>query len=128
MSNATVKSQDTAEVSDLKAQIEAMKLQQAKLLESLQAKRNSSITFKVSEKGAVSVYGMGRFPVTLYGEQWEKLLADDTVATLKAFINESRTSGKLSAKADKQAQPMVAQPTGQNVYRTGDGQTSYKAV
>lgn len=33
------------------------------------------ITFKVSQKGAVSVYGMGRFPVTLYKEQWQKLLA-----------------------------------------------------
>lgn len=33
------------------------------------------VTFKVSQKGAVSVYGMGRFPVTLYKEQWEKLLA-----------------------------------------------------
>jgi hypothetical protein len=32
------------------------------------------ITFKVSQKGAVSVYGMGRFPVTLYKEQWERLL------------------------------------------------------
>lgn len=39
-----------------------------------QAKAPKDITFKVSQKGAVSVYGMGRFPVTLYKEQWEKLL------------------------------------------------------
>jgi len=38
------------------------------------AKAPRDITFKVSQKGAVSVYGMGRFPVTLYKEQWEKLL------------------------------------------------------
>lgn len=46
------------------------------------------LTFRVSEKGAVSVYGLGRFPVTLYQEQWEKLLArtDD----LKAFIEANR--------------------------------------
>lgn len=44
------------------------------------------ITAKVSEKGGLSVYGLGRFPVTLYRTQWERLLADDTVAQLKAFI------------------------------------------
>jgi hypothetical protein len=47
-----------------------------------------SVTFRVSEKGAVSVYGLGRFPVTLYQEQWDKLLAatDD----LRAFIDANR--------------------------------------
>lgn len=47
--------------------------------ENAELKSNKSkakpITFKVSQKGAVSVYGMGRFPVTLYKEQWIKLLA-----------------------------------------------------
>jgi hypothetical protein len=49
---------------------------------------------KVSEKGAVSVYGLGRFPVTLYKEQWEKLLsmADE----IKAFIAEN--SDRLKTK------------------------------
>ncbi|MBI3785980.1 MAG: hypothetical protein HY270_21520 [Deltaproteobacteria bacterium] len=43
--------------------------------EQLKARRTSGeITLRVSEKGAVSVYGLGRFPVTLYQEQWEKLL------------------------------------------------------
>jgi hypothetical protein len=42
---------------------------------------------KVSQKGAVSVYGLGRFPVTLYKEQWEKLLA--TAESIKAFIAEN---------------------------------------
>ena len=36
-------------------------------------KGNAKLTYKVSGKGAVSVYGMGRFPVTLYAEQWERL-------------------------------------------------------
>jgi hypothetical protein len=39
---------------------------------------------KVSEKGGVSVYGLGRFPVTLYKEQWTKLL--DLAADIRAFI------------------------------------------
>ena len=46
------------------------------------------LAFKVSDKGAVSVYGLGRFPVTLYQEQWDKLLAQTD--ELKKFINENR--------------------------------------
>jgi len=45
---------------------------------------SSTLSLKVSEKGAVSVYGMGRFPVTLYREQWEKLLA--MADAIRAFI------------------------------------------
>jgi hypothetical protein len=50
------------------------------------------LAFKVSTKGAVSVYGLGRFPVTLYQEQWDRLMAagDD----LKRFIDENRSSLK----------------------------------
>ena len=53
-----------------------------------------TVSLKVSEKGGVSVYGLGRFPVTLYKEQWEKLLAmaDD----LRAFIKEH--DAELKAK------------------------------
>jgi len=46
------------------------------------------VSFRVSQKGAVSVYGLGRFPVTLYQEQWEKLLAQTD--ELKAFIEANR--------------------------------------
>ena len=55
--------------------------------------KGGTISFKVSEKGAVSVYGLGRFPVTLYLEQWTKLLshADD----LKAFIEANRSKLKI---------------------------------
>jgi hypothetical protein len=49
---------------------------------------------KVSEKGAVSVYGMGRFPVTLYKEQWLRLL--DMATEIRAFIAENES--KLKAK------------------------------
>ncbi len=54
--------------------------------EELKAKKRSELNFKVSQKGALSVYGLGRFPVTLYKEQWERLL--DKVEELKEFMNE----------------------------------------
>jgi hypothetical protein len=44
------------------------------------------ISMKVSEKGALSLYGLGRFPVTLYRTQWERLLAPDQVKATLAFI------------------------------------------
>lgn len=49
-----------------------------------QAQPARKLTLKVSEKGAVSLYGMGRFPVTLYGTQWERLLNE--ADTIKAFL------------------------------------------
>ena len=54
------------------------------------------LSFKVSEKGALSVYGMGRFPVTLYKEQWERLLdaSDDIRNFLKA--NDSALKSKVA--------------------------------
>ncbi len=61
--------------------------------ESLKQRRNSAVSFKVSEKGAVSVYGLGRFPVTLYQEQWQKLLALSD--QIKAFIEENRAKLKV---------------------------------
>ena len=49
------------------------------------AKANErKLSLKVSEKGAVSLYGMGRFPVTLYGTQWERLI--DAAPQIKAFL------------------------------------------
>lgn len=61
------------------------KLTQAQLIEMVVAQRAASerkLSLKVSPKGAVSLYGMGRFPVTLYGEQWERVIAHgDTILT-----------------------------------------------
>jgi hypothetical protein len=59
--------------------------------EQLKAKRKGAgeIYFKVSEKGALSVYGLGRFPVTLYKEQWERLLAK--LDELKQFIRDNES-------------------------------------
>lgn len=55
------------------------------------------ITMKVGEKGGLSIYGLGRFPVSLYRSQWERLLAPDTVAAILAFIEAN--SALLTIKA-----------------------------
>ncbi|PYX88579.1 MAG: hypothetical protein DMG68_08155 [Acidobacteria bacterium] len=55
-----------------------------------------TLSFKVSEKGAVSVYGMGRFPVTLYYEQWVRLL--EAADKLREFLEENKDKLKLKEK------------------------------
>lgn len=66
-------------------------------LEAKLAKKQAprAISFKVSQKGAVSAYGLGRFPVTLYGSQWERLLErkDDILAFLAANKADLATKG-----------------------------------
>ena len=59
-----------------------------------EAQDKKGISFKVSEKGGVSVYGLGRFPVTLYQEQWLRLFTE--VDNLKTFIEENKA--KLKTK------------------------------
>ena len=73
---------------DLKAELERLRNENAAL------GATSSVRMKVSEKGAVSIYGMGRFPVTLYREQWLKLL--DMSADTRALIaaNEAQLKAK----------------------------------
>jgi len=68
---------------DLKAELERLKAENAQL----KNQRGRSVSLKVSEKGGVSVYGLGRFPVTLYKEQWTKLLAMSD--EIRAFIKEN---------------------------------------
>jgi hypothetical protein len=63
----------------------------------LKARSARGLSIKVSEKGAVSVYGLGRFPVTLYKEQWRKLL--DMADDIRTFIRENEA--QLKAKEDK---------------------------
>ena len=68
---------------ELRAELERLKAENEKL----KNRTTRGVSLKVSEKGGVSVYGLGRFPVTLYKEQWTKLLemADD----IRAFIREN---------------------------------------
>jgi hypothetical protein len=75
---------------DLKAELERLRQENA----ALRRGSVSGIRLKVSEKGAVSAYGLGRFPVTLYKEQWLKLL--DMSNDIRAFIaaNEAQLKTK----------------------------------
>jgi hypothetical protein len=61
------------------------------------SKKQGSLEFKVGGKGGVSVYGMGRFPVTLYYEQWVRLL--DAADGLRAFLEENKSKLKLKGEA-----------------------------
>ena len=76
---------------DLKNELERLRNENA----ALKKGAATGITMKVSEKGGLSVYGMGRFPITLYKEQWLKLL--DMSADIRAFI--AANEGTLKAKA-----------------------------
>jgi hypothetical protein len=75
---------------DLKAEVERLRAEN----EALKRPERGRLSLKVSEKGALSVYGMGRFPVTLYKEQWLRLLsiADE----IKSFIESN--NDRLKAK------------------------------
>jgi hypothetical protein len=68
---------------DLQAEVERLRTENEKL----KKKGIRGLSLKVSEKGAVSLYGIGRFPVTLYKEQWAKILG--MAGEIEAFIRES---------------------------------------
>jgi len=68
---------------NMKSELERLKAENA----ALKARSSKGLSMKVSEKGAVSVYGLGRFPVTLYQEQWLKLL--DIAEDIRAFIRDN---------------------------------------
>ena len=75
---------------EMKAELEQLRAENAQL----KKKETGGLSLKVSEKGAVSLYGMGRFPVTLYKEQWLRILA--SAPLIESFIqeNESRLKTK----------------------------------
>ena len=75
---------------DMKAELERLRREN----EALKKSRPEGVRMKVSEKGAVSIYGMGRFPVTLYKEQWLKLL--NMSDEIRTFIAENEA--QLKAK------------------------------
>ena len=74
---------------DLKGELERLKAENVRL----KSQRTRGVSLKVSEKGGVSVYGLGRFPVTLYKEQWTRLL--DMADDIRAFIAENETNLKV---------------------------------
>jgi len=75
---------------DLRAELERLRKEN----ESLKKGASRGVSLKVSEKGGVSVYGLGRFPITLYKEQWAKLL--DMSEQIREFIAENES--KLKTK------------------------------
>ena len=77
---------------DLRAELDRLKQEN----ERLKNRQTRGVSLKVSEKGGVSVYGLGRFPVTLYFEQWTRLL--DQADQLRAFLNENKDKLKLKEK------------------------------
>jgi hypothetical protein len=71
---------------ELKARLEELEKKKT-------GQRSGALEFRVGEKGGVSVYGLGRFPVTLYYEQWVRLL--DRAQDLRAFLEENKSKLKL---------------------------------
>jgi ribosome-interacting GTPase 1 len=76
---------------DLRAELARLKEEN----ERLKDHQGRGMSLKVSEKGALSVYGLGRFPVTLYKEQWQKLLA--MTDEIRAFLKEN--DARLKSKS-----------------------------
>lgn len=87
--SVVMKSFDEMSPEELREALEASRAENAKLKE----KQSHKPTYKVSEKGAVSVYGLGRFPVTLYRGQMEKLL--DAAPEIREFIAENASKLKV---------------------------------
>ena len=77
---------------ELKAEVERLRAENETLRKG--GSRGGGPSLRVSEKGGLSVYGLGRFPVTLYKEQWTKLL--DMAEEIRAFIRENES--KLKTK------------------------------
>jgi hypothetical protein len=75
---------------------EELKAKLAELEKEKEGKRSGTLEFRVGEKGGVSVYGVGRFQVTLYYEQWMRLL--EAVPQLRTFLESAKSDGKLKLK------------------------------
>lgn len=80
---------------EMLAELERLRAENASLKARVSAGQGK-LTLKVSDKGALSVYGMGRFPVTLYREQWERLLAE--AERIQGFIRDNAHALKLKGQ------------------------------
>ena len=80
---------------DMKAELDRLRRENEELKQN--KKRGGALSLKVSQKGAVSLYGMGRFPVTLYKEQWTRVI--EFAEEIKKFIEENQSL--LKSKGDK---------------------------
>lgn len=80
----------TTDQHDMKAELERLRAEN----EALKKTKEKGLTLKIGEKGGLSVYGLGRFPVTLYKEQWKRLL--DMSDEIRKFIEAN--NDKLKTK------------------------------
>ena len=80
---------------DMPAELERLRAE----ITALKTRSSTGLSLKVSAKGGVSIYGLGRFPVTLYKEQWEKLLA--ITDEIRTFMQEN--DAQLKTKEEKTA-------------------------
>ena len=78
-------------------ELERLRKENEILREKVQNPRGKVLELRVSQKGALSVYGLNRFPVTLYKEQWERLL--DIAETIREFIKQHE--GELAVRTPK---------------------------
>ena len=79
---------------ELQAELERLRAENARL----KSGAKSGVSMRVSEKGGLSVYGLGRFPVTLYPEQWQKLI--EMAPEIRSFIEENRDKLKWKAATE----------------------------
>src|SRR5215470_9614831 len=86
---------------ELKARLTELEKQQG-------TRRSGALEFRVGEKGGVSVYGLGRFPVTLYYEQWIRLL--DSAEKLREFLEENKSKLKLKGQR-RRARSQTTRPS-----------------
>lgn len=130
MSNNAPKSAvvvESPEITALKAQLAALQTERDAEIAKLKAQLSSagpSISLKVGEKGGISLYGMGRFPVTLYAEQWTQLLTVHAPSVLN-FI-ESKPAG-MKTKADKIAEKAAIAETERKTRIAAAGMTGRTA-
>lgn len=81
-----------SDVESMKEELERLKAEN----EALKKTKSKGLTLKVSAKGGLSVYGLGRFPVTLYKEQWDRLL--DMTDEIRAFIKANEADLKVKGQ------------------------------
>jgi hypothetical protein len=74
------------DLTELVAEMARLKAENARLKSAAQSK----VGVKLSEKGAISVYGLGRFPVTLYKSQWERMLTPETISRIRDLFPQAR--------------------------------------
>ncbi|HVC33042.1 MAG TPA: hypothetical protein VNL16_05985 [Chloroflexota bacterium] len=80
---------------ELQAELERLRAEN----ESLKAKTRRGTYLKVSDKGGISLYGLGRFPITLYVEQWDKIL--DMAPEIRQFIEENAAQLKRKDQGER---------------------------